>query len=145
MEDWHEDWSWHKPEKPTSEWHDDESSYLECGVASSSPNLKQQNSQKVQLMIDSGSQSTACCVEFAKDYATDDSERAKLLDIQEQKIEAMARQFVDVMFHGQTNEAPIPASIIVSVSDVARNVTSMCRLLIAGFDLHFTNHGHTEV
>ena len=39
-------------------------------------------------MIDSGSQSTACCVEFAKDYAIDDSERAKLWDIQDQKIEA---------------------------------------------------------
>ena len=54
----------------------------------------------------------------------------------------MARQFVDVMFHGQTNEAPIPASIKVDVSDVARNVTSKCRLLRAGFDLHFTNHEH---
>ena len=40
-------------------------------------------------------------------------------------------------------EAPIPASIKVDVSDVARNVASMGRLLRAGFDLHFTNHGHT--
>ena len=39
--------------------------------------------------------------------------------------------------------APVPASIKVDVSDVARNVASMGRLLRAGFDLHFTNHGHT--
>ena len=50
---------------------------------------------------------------------------------------------MDVMFHSQTNEVPIPASIKVDVSDVARNVASMGRLLRAGFDLHFTNRGHT--
>ena len=44
-------------------------------------------------------------------------------------------------FHGQANETPVPASIKVDVSDVARNVASMGRLLRAGFDLHFTNHG----
>ena len=114
-----------------------------CGVAGSSPNLKQQNNEKVKLMIDCGSQRTARCVDFAKEYATDDSERAKLWDTQDQKIEAHGKKIVDVMFHGQTNEAPIPASIKVDVSDVARNVASMGRLLRAGFDLHFTNHGHT--
>ena len=36
-----------------------------------------------------------------------------------------------------------PASIKVDVSDVARNVAWMGRLLRAGFDLHFTNQGHT--
>ena len=41
-------------------------------------------------------------------------------------------------FHGQANETPVPASIKVDVSDVARNVASMGRLLRAGFDLHFT-------
>ena len=79
---------------------------------------------------------------FSKDYATEDSERAKMWDIQDQKIEAHGKKIVDVMFHGQTNEAPIPASIKVDVSDVARNVASMGRLLRAGFDLHFTNRGH---
>ena len=48
-----------------------------------------------------------------------------------------------MMFHGQTNEVLIRASINVDVSDVARNVASMGRLLRAGFDLHFTNRGHT--
>ena len=94
-------------------------------------------------MIDSGSQSTACSVDFAKGYATDDTERAKLWDIQDQKIEAHGKKIVDVKFHGQANETPVPASIKVDVSDVARNVASMGRLLRAGFDLHFTNHGHT--
>ena len=46
-------------------------------------------------------------------------------------------------FHGQANETLVPASIKVDVSDVARNVASMGILLRAGFDLHFTNHGHT--
>ena len=95
------------------------------------------------LMIDSGSQSTACSVDFAKGYATDDTERAKLWDIQDQKIEAHGKKIVDVKFHGQANETPVSASIKVDVSDVARNVASMGRLLRAGFDLHFTNHGHT--
>ena len=48
-----------------------------CGVVSSNPNLQQQNNVKVTLMTDSGSQSTACCVDFAKDYETDDSERGE--------------------------------------------------------------------
>ena len=114
-----------------------------CGVAGSSPSLNQQSKDKVKLMIDSGSQSTPCSVDFAKGYATDDTERAKLWDIQDQKIEAHGKKIVDVKFHGQANETPVPASIKADVSDVARNVASMGRLLRAGFDMHFTNHGHT--
>ena len=114
-----------------------------CGVAGSNPSLNQQSKDKVKLMIDSGSQSTACSVDFAKGYATDDTERAKLWDIQDQKIEAHGKNIFDVKFHGQANETPVPASIKVDVSDVERNVASMGRLLRAGFDLHFTNHGHT--
>ena len=97
----------------------------------------------MKLMIDSGSQSTACSVDFAKGYATDDTERAKLWDIQDQKIEAHGKKIVDEKFRGQANETLVPASIKVDVSDVARNVASMGRLLRAGFDLHFTNQGHT--
>ena len=82
-------------------------------------------------------------MDFAKGYATDDTERAKLWDIQDQKIEAHGKKIVDVKFHGQVNETPVPASIKVDVSDVARNVASMGRLLRARFDLHFTKHGHT--
>ena len=67
-------------------------------------------------------------MDYVKDYETDDSERAKLWDIQDQKIEAHGKKIVDVMFHSQTNEAPVPASIKVDVSDVARNVASMGRL-----------------
>ena len=86
-----------------------------CGVAAgSSPNLKQQSNENVKLMIDCGSQRTDCCVDFAKDY---DSERAKLWDIQDQKVEAHGKKIVDVMFHGQTKEG----------LNVARNVASMGR------------------
>ena len=41
-------------------------SHLVCGVASPNPNLKQQNNEKVKLMTDSGSQSTAYCVDFLR-------------------------------------------------------------------------------
>ena len=66
-------------------------------------------------------------MDFAKGYATDDTERAKLWDIQDQKIEAHDKKIVDVKFHGQANETPVPASIKVDVSDVTRNVASMGR------------------
>ena len=108
-----------------------------CGVAGSNPSLNQQSKDKVKLMIDSGSQSTACSMDFAKGYATVDTERAKLWDIQDQTIEEHGKKSVDVKFHGQSNETPVPASIKVDVSDVARNVASMGRLLRARFDLHF--------
>ena len=67
----------------------------------------------------------------------------KLCDMQDQKIEAHGKNIVDVKFHGQANETPVPDSIKVDVPDVARNVASMVRLLRARFDLHFTNHSHT--
>ena len=69
-----------------------------------SPSLNQQSNDKVKLMIDSGSQSAACSVDFAKGYATDDTERAKLWDIQDQKIEAHDKKIADVKFHGQAKE-----------------------------------------
>ena len=59
MEDWQDDWYWHDSEGCSSEWYDNESAYLVCGVAGSSPRLNQQSKDKVKLMIDSGSQSTA--------------------------------------------------------------------------------------
>ena len=63
-------------------------------------------------------------------------------DWEDQKIEAHGKKLANVKFDSQANETPVPASIKVDVSDVARNVASMGRLLRAGFDLHFTNHGH---
>ena len=46
----------------------------------------------------------------------------KLWDIQDQKIEAHGKKIVDAKFHSQAIETPVPASIKVDVSDVARNV-----------------------
>ena len=143
MDDWQDDWYWHSSGDCASEWYDEEGTYLVCGVACSSPSLNQQSNNKVKLMIDSGSQSTACSVDFAKGFATDDTERAKVWDIQDQKIEAQGKKIVDVKFHGQAIETPVPASIKVDVSDVARNVASMGRLLRARFDFNFTNPSHT--
>ena len=70
MEDGQDDWYWHDSEDCASEWNDNESAYLVCGVAGSNPSLNQQSKDKVKLMIDSGSQSTACSVDFAKGHAT---------------------------------------------------------------------------
>ena len=52
--------------------------------------------------------------------------------VHDQKIEAHGKKIVDVLFYGQTNEAPVPGSIKVDVSGVARNVASMGRVLRAG-------------
>ena len=109
-------------------------------ASGSSPGLNQQSNDKVKLMIDSGSQSTACSVDFAKGYATDDTGRAKLWDIQDQKIVA----------HGKNCRCKVswPCQRDTCSGQhqggcVARNVASMGRLLRAGVDLHFTSHGHT--
>ena len=51
-----------------------------------------------------------------RDRNSTDLERLKLWDIQDQKNEAHGKKIVDVMFHGQTNEGSIPASIKVDVS-----------------------------
>ena len=48
-------------------------------------------------MIDSGSQSTACSVDFSKGNATDDTERAKLWDIQDQKLKEQSKKMSSFM------------------------------------------------
>ena len=65
-DEWYVDWWWTASEEQRSEWHDDESSYLVSGIAGSSP--KRQCDEKVKLILDSGSQSTACGVQLAKNY-----------------------------------------------------------------------------
>ena len=74
MDDWQDPWYWHSSEECARDWYDYEGTYLVCGVVGSSPNLNQQRNDKVKL-IDSGSQSTACSMDFAKGYATDDEDR----------------------------------------------------------------------
>ena len=92
MEDWQDDSHWHDSEDCASE------TTMEvpiwCGVAGSSPSLNQQSKDKVKLMIDSGSQSTACSVDSAKGYATHDTEGAKLWDIRIKKLNHMARKLL---------------------------------------------------
>ena len=92
MDDWQDDWYWHSSGDCETEWYDDEGTYLVCGVAGSSPSLNQQSNDKVKLMIDSGSQSTASSVDSAKGYATDDTEKAKLWTFRIRKSKHMARK-----------------------------------------------------
>ena len=100
-----------------SEWHEGERSY------------------------DSGSQSTACGVQFAKDYKTDDTGREPSCGTFRTKRRAAIKLSMCCSTR-QAHENPIPANIKVDVSDVARNVASTERVLKAVFDLHFTIFGH---
>ena len=53
------------------------------------------------------------------------------------------KKIVDVKFRGEGVQKDIPYNLSMDVSDVAREVVSMGRLLRAGFDMHFANKGHT--
>ena len=100
-----------------------------------------QQSGTHRLLLDSNSQSTACRPDFAPEYAVDDSERALLLDIQNNEIASYGKKVVDVSFIG-TGEERMAGRLKMDVSDVGKNVASMGRMLQAGLDLHFTNRGH---
>ena len=90
-----------------------------------------------RIMLDSGSQSTACTPSFAPDYEVDDTEKPKLRDIQDQPIKSYSKKIVDVKFIGDDKQEDIPCSLCVDVSDVGKDVASMGRMLRAGFDMHF--------
>ena len=78
-----------------------------------------------RIMLDSGSQSTACTPSFAPDYGVDDTEKAKLRDIQDQPIESYVKKIVDVEFMGDDKQEHIPCSFSMDVSDVEKDVVSM--------------------
>ena len=58
-DEWHGYWWWTASEQQLIECHDDESSYLVCGIAGSRP--KHQSNENVKLMIDSGTQQSLWC------------------------------------------------------------------------------------
>ena len=159
-EDWHEDdpWAWpwvdedwneHDSASCRSWWTEDwpwqeevehqicEELYM-CSVSSQAPWA----GDTTDLMIDSGSQSTACRPDFAPEYGIDDSEVARLRDIQDNLIPAYGKKVVDVQFLGDDPESTVNGCLKMDVGDVSKNVASMGRLLRAGFDLHFTQDGH---
>ena len=76
---------------------------------------------------------------FAKDYETDDSERAELRGVQDQEMLHVARKLSMCCSTDKHTKLPIPASVKVDVSDVDQNVASMGRLLRARLDLHLLN------
>jgi hypothetical protein len=84
-----------------------------------------ESKQVHKLMIDSGSQSTACRPDFAPEYAIDDSEKAKLWDIQDQQIEAYGKKVVDVNFLGDRATKKLPGQLRFDVGKVGKNVASM--------------------
>ena len=95
-----------------------------------------------RLMLDSGSQSTACRPSFAPDYEVDDTEKAKLCDILEHQIESYGKKIMDVKFPRDDKQEDIPCSLFVDVSDVDKDVASMARMLRDGFAMQFTKKGH---
>ena len=99
-----------------------------CGLSSNNPSTAEGELQ--DIMVDSGSQSTACRLDFAPQYAVDDSEASRLWDIQNGPIASYGRKIVDVDFVGDTSI--IPGNLRMDASDVSKNVAAMGRLLRAG-------------
>ena len=102
-----------------------------CGVRSSRncEDVIELESKLEHLMLDSGSQSTACRPSFAPDYEVDDTEKAKLCDIQDQQIESYGKKILDVRPTGDDKQEDIPCSFSMDVSDVGKDVASMSRML----------------
>ena len=84
------------------------------------------------LMLDSGSQATACAPWFAPEYGVDDTTKAP--NVGHQKV-------VDLKF--VSDEGGVDAQVAVDIADVKKNMAGMGRLRRAGFDMHFPNYGHT--
>ena len=93
------------------------------------------------LMIDSGSQSTAVNQDFAPEYEIDDSEIPVLWDISGQPIKAYGRKLVRCEFVGD-DRSSLEGCIGVDIADVSKGVASMGRILRAGFDMRYTGRGH---
>ena len=139
------EWSWHSWDEISPEWsweacqhsiEETEEEHYICGVRMEEP---EEQGEIEELLIDSGSQSTACMVSFAPEYGVDDTEKVKLWDIQNNKIGSYGKKVVDVNFVDGMGVKAIPGRLRMDVSDVGRNVAAMGRLLRAGFDLHFTD------
>ena len=69
-------------------------------------------SSKHRLMLDSGSQSTACGPGFAPEYGCDDTERAKLWDISDNQIKSYGKKVVDVNFRDDSGNPAIDGSFM---------------------------------
>ena len=91
---WHEDGDWRAEREGWSydagwaadAWHDDESENF-CVYA-----LRRAADDVEESLIDSGSQSTACRKYFAPHYSIDDTEKARLWDIQDQEIKSYGKR-----------------------------------------------------
>ena len=141
---WHEDGDWHAECEDWSydagwtadAWHDDEGeNFCVYGLHRAADDVE-------EILIDSGSKSTACRKDFAPHYGIDDTEKARLWDIQDQEIKSYGKKVVDVEFLGQGDSERLEARLLVDVSDVGKNIASMGRLLRAGFDARFTRERH---
>ncbi len=91
---WYDDASW-----DNGEWDDHAEELYICGVATA-----RSDANVWELMIDSGSQSTACRPDFAPQYTMDDSEVARLWDIQDNEIPDYGKKLVDVEFVGDADD-----------------------------------------
>jgi len=162
-EDWPDSWPWCSPEdwwccqgepsewfqwEPSLEpgwsedWAEESTEEGQCVCAIAQQAKEENGTGYEELMIDSGSQSTSCKPDFAADYQVDDTDCARLWDIQDRQIAAYGKKVVDVEFVGQVEEPSVPGRLRIDVSEVGKNVAAMGRLLRAGFDLHFTKGGH---
>ena len=74
------------------------------------------------LMIDSGSQSNACSPSFAPQFATDDTDKARLWDIQNEAIPVFGKKIVDVDFVNDGRVPDVMGHMRMDVSEAGRDV-----------------------
>ena len=106
-----DDWSaagWNLSEEP------EQASYI--GAISSSMRRSSEEPGVMNLMLDSGSQSTAVNRTFAPTYEIDESDKPVLLDIQGNDIASYGRKLVDVEFLGKSCKDNVASRLKVDMA-----------------------------
>jgi len=136
--DWQEDWSgdFYADESPSYEdaWDCAEDS-LVCAIRATDP-----STLGGKVLIDSGSQSIATMPSFASGYPIDDTHRANLWDVKEDRIIAYGKRVAVLSFLG--SEVDMSGKVAVDVAEVGQNLFSLGRMCRSAFDFHFTEYGH---
>ena len=94
-----------------------------------------------KVLIDSGSQSNATMPSFASEYPIDDTHRANLWDVKEDRIISYGKRVAVLSFLGP--EVDMSGKVAVDVAEVGQNLFSLGRMCRSDFDFHFTEFGHT--
>ena len=63
--------------------------------------------------------------------------------MQDRSIECYGKRIANLTLYDKDASSGIAATVKMDVGELAKDVAAMGRLLRAGFDMHFTNLGHT--